>query len=465
MKTIITSLCSGVLSIALQAQTRPNIVLILADDLGYGDLGCYGSRLNRTPNIDRIAADGMLFTDFYSASPVSSPSRAALLTGRYPVRMGINDVFFPESLTGIPPSETTLGEALQQQGYRTGIVGKWHLGHHHQFLPLQNGFDEYSGIPYSNGMLSVVYMKGNSVSAFRVNNDSITCTYTQEALRFIERNSNRPFFLYLAHTMPHVPLACSARFRGASGNGLYSDVMSELDWSVGQVMDKLQELGLEENTIIVFTSDNGGWLTEGPAGGCNAPLFQGKGTPWEGGFRVPMVVKWPGKIGKGTVCREPAAMTDWMPTLMHAAGGPVPAGITIDGSDLMPVLTGTGRRSNHDFAYIVNGRLTGFRSGDWKVMLPEPLRKGNFWVDDVPAHDTLFFNIREDAGEKHNLRPSRQEIYKAVCRKMEVFKLTLTSCPPSLVVTDNEGTRLRDDARQQLIREAISKGVKPKSMN
>ena len=462
-----TLLASGIISAVgfggCNQQSKPNIIFIFADDLGYADLGCYGSKLNRTPYLDQLAHDGIRFSDFYSASPVSSPSRAALLTGRHAIRMGINHVFFPESFTGIPASEIKLSEILRQQGYRTGIVGKWHLGHLHQYLPLQNGFDEYFGIPYSNDMRSVVYMRGNEAEQFRVNQDSITYTYTQEALQFIENNKNRPFFLFLPHNMPHVPIAASGNFKGKSANGLYGDVIEELDWSVGQILKKLDELGLDKNTIVVFSSDNGPWLTEGTMGGDATPLFQGKGSTWEGGQRVPAIIRWKGKIRGGQVNNDVAAMIDWFPTFVKLAGATVPAYRLIDGCDLAPVLFGVGKRAHHDFAYIHNGKMQAFRSGDWKIKLPANLNKGNFWTEDVPAHDTVFFNLRNDIAERTNVKQEYPEEYRATLAKMNAFAQTLKDCPPALVLTDNEAPALTNRQRNEAINEAKAKGIEAKS--
>ena len=442
---------------------KPNIIIIFADDLGYADLGCYGSTVNRTPHLDRMAADGIRFTDFYSAAPVSSPSRAALLTGRHAVRMGIHHVFFPESFTGIAASEIKMSKVLRQQGYRTGIVGKWHLGHLHPYLPLQNGFDEYFGIPYSNDMRSVVYMRGNEVEQFRVNQDSTTYVYTQEALRFIENNKNRPFFLFVPHNMPHVPLAASANFKGKSANGFYGDVIEELDWSVGEILKKLDELGLDENTIVFFSSDNGPWLTEGPLGGDATPLFQGKGTTWEGGQRVPGIIRWKGKIRSGQVVNEVANMTDLFPTFVKLAGATVPSDRIIDGCDLAPVLFETGNRANQDFAYIHFGKLQAYRSGDWKIRLPANLYRGNFWTEDVPAHDTVFFNLRDDIGESVDVKNKFPKEYQATLAAMNAFAKTLENVPPPLVLSESDGVTLTNQQRRESINEAREKGIEAKS--
>ena len=463
-----TVLATGLLSAVgfactQQPDPRPNIIFIYADDLGYGDLGCYGSTVNRTPHLDQLAKDGIRFTDFYSAAPNSSPSRAALLTGRYPIRMGINDVFHPPSFTGIPASEIKLGEVLQQRGYRTGIVGKWHLGHMRQYLPLQNGFDEYFGIPYSNDMQSCFYLRGNEVEQFRVNQDSITYTYTQEAIRFIEKNKNQPFFLYLPHNMPHVPLGASPNFKGKSANSLYGDVIEELDWSVGQILKKLDELGLDQNTIVVFSSDNGPWLTEGPNGGVAGPLFQGKNTTWEGGQRVPTIIRWKDRIRGGQVISDVAAMIDWFPTFVKLAGGSVPTDRIIDGCDIAPVLLGTGKRANDDFAYLHFRRFQAYRSGDWKIKLPANIQRGNFWTEDVPAHDTLFFNLKNDIGESTDVKNQFPNEYKATLVRLKAFEETLEDIPPAIVLTENSAPMLTSRQRMEAINEAREKGIEAKS--
>ncbi len=460
---LISGLLASSLASNLVAREKPNIIFIYADDLGYGDLGCYGSKVNRTPNLDKLADDGMRFTDFYSAASLSSPSRAALITGRYPVRMGINGVFFPGSFTGIPSEEITLGEALQQQGYRTAIVGKWHLGHHQQYLPLQNGFDEYFGIPYSNDMAPSLYMRGNEIGTRVVNQDSITITYTNEALQFIEKNQKTPFFLYLAHNMPHVPLGASPNFKGKSANGLYGDVIEELDWGIGQIMKKLQELGLDENTIIIFSSDNGPWLTQGPLGGVSTPCFQGKGTNWDGGFRVPAIIRWKNHIQHAQVNTDPAAMIDWFPTLIELAGGKTPSDRIIDGQTLVSVLLNKGKRENHDFAYMDNGKVTGFRSGDWKVLLPENIRRGNLWVTDVPAHDTILINLRNDIAEQTDVKTKYPQIFGQIKQKMNAFKETLRDCPPSLFLMEWQTESLTRRQQENAINDAKKNGIQPKS--
>jgi arylsulfatase A-like enzyme len=304
-----------------QQETLPNIVFVYCDDLGYGDLACFGNQVNRTPNIDRLAEEGMKFTEFYSASPVCSPSRAALMTGRIPQRMGINGVFFPRSYTGMPVEEITIAELLREQGYATGVVGKWHLGHRREYLPLQRGFDEYFGIPYSNDMLSVVYLEGNEVVDFHVDQHYTTRTYTEKAVDFIDRHAEGPFFLYLAHSMPHVPLYVSPEFQDRSGHGIYTDVIEEIDWSVGQVLTKLGEHGILDQTLVVFSSDNGPWLVMRELGGSAGNLREGKQFTFEGGQRVPALAMWHGVIPEGSVYDDMALMMDWFPTFAEMVKG------------------------------------------------------------------------------------------------------------------------------------------------
>jgi arylsulfatase A len=422
-------------SLTAQAQNhrKPNIVVILADDLGYGDIGTFGATDIRTPNIDGLAANGIKLTSFYSTSPVCSPTRAALITGRYPRRLGIDHVFFPESFTGIPPEEVTIAEALKGNGYRTAIFGKWHLGHHRQFLPLQNGFDEYYGIPYSNDMMGVVYLRGNDVDSIKVNQKYITQTYTKEAVRFIDQNKDKPFFLYITHNMPHVPIYASPEFEGKSKRGLYGDVIEELDWSVGEVVNALKKNGLEENTLVVFTSDNGPWLIFDVEGGSAGPLRQGKGTTFEGGQRVPAVAYWPGKIKPGTVYDDLASQLDLYPTIISLTGRQkTQTQKPLDGEDISPVLFGTGKRKGDEFAYYSNGIIEAYRKGDWKIRLPQKdVKAGNAVI--VPAADTLLFNLKNDIGEQHNLLKTNPTKAKELLASLEVYKKKIGDTPPPLV--------------------------------
>ncbi|WP_254560229.1 sulfatase family protein [Dyadobacter diqingensis] len=420
-------------SVAQKKTGKPNIVVILADDLGYGDIGTFGATDIRTPNIDDLAKKGLKLTSFYSSSPVCSPTRAALITGRYPRRLGIDHVFFPESFTGIPAEEVTIAEALKGNGYKTAIFGKWHLGHHRQFLPLQNGFDEYYGIPYSNDMQGVVYLRGNDVDSIKVNQKYTTKTYTDEAVKFIDKNKDKPFFLYVTHNMPHVPLYASPAFEGKSKRGLYGDVIEEIDWSVGEVVKALKKNGLEENTLVVFTSDNGPWLIFDIEGGSAGPLRQGKGTTFEGGQRVPAVAYWPGKIKPGSVYDDIATQLDLYPTIISLTGSQkTQTTKPLDGEDISPVLFGTGKRKADEFAYYSNGKIEAFRKGDWKIRLPQADIKINGIVV-VPASDTLLFNLKTDLSEKNNLLKTNPAKVKELLGALEVFNKKLGNTPPALV--------------------------------
>ncbi len=412
----------------------PNIVYIFADDLGYGDLGCFGADDIKTPNIDRIAREGIKFTEFYSASPVCSPSRAGLLTGRIPQRMGINSVFFPESFTGMSQWEITIAELLKQKEYATGIVGKWHLGHREEFLPLQQGFDSYFGIPYSNDMRSVVYMRGNKVVEDSVNQRYTTKKYTEESLSFLNRNKDKPFFLYLAHNMPHVPIYASDNFMGSSQRGLYGDVIQEIDWSTGEILQKLESLGLLESTLVIFSSDNGPWLVMEDHGGSAGILREGKQYTFEGGVRVPTVAMWKGKIPKGQVYNDLATQMDWFPTIAAITNTTVPEDRPIDGSDLSGVLFGTGKRNGAIFLYFNGAELRGFRKGDYKIKKPFPGFSGNPSVKAVAAHDTLLINLKDDPGEKNNLTTKEPDLVKELFQEMHLQYKALDSLPRSLKV-------------------------------
>ncbi|MFP4090462.1 MAG: sulfatase [Cyclobacteriaceae bacterium] len=395
-----------------QAADQPNIIFIYADDLGYGDLGCYGATDIKTPHIDRIAENGIRFTEFYSISPVCSPSRYGLMTGRYPHRDGIHGVFFPESWTGMDTSEVTMAQMLKEAGYATGIVGKWHLGHHKQFLPTNRGFDTYFGIPYSNDMEAVVYLRNEEVVNEDVDQSQNVKEYTREALQFIENHKEGPFFLYMPHSMPHVPLYVSDDFKGSSQRGLYGDVIQEVDWSVGQIMGKLQEAGIEENTIVVFSSDNGPWVTMIEHGGSAGPLRSGKQTTFEGGMRVPAVMQWKAKVKPGQVVEGMHNMMDWFPTFAHLSGGKVPDDRPIDGENIAQVLLGEGERKGKQLFYYLHntGKIAAYRNGDWKLKLPRDTPYGPAYTyEGEPAHGILLFNLKDDPGEQNNLADQHPE--------------------------------------------------------
>jgi arylsulfatase A-like enzyme len=423
------------------AETQPpNIVVIYADDLGYGDLGCFGHPTIRTPNLDRMANEGMRWTQFYSAACVCTPSRAALMTGRYPIRNGMcsdrRRVLFPNSGGGIPASEVTLAEALKARGYATACIGKWHLGHLPQFLPTSNGFDYYYGIPYSNDMDRVASITPKGRSAFLkpqvkywnvplMRNDkvverpadqtTITRRYTEEAVKFIAANKAKPFFVYLPHSLPHVPLFRSKTFENVSSRGLYGDVVQEVDWSVGQILAALKKHKLHTNTIVWFSSDNGPWLIFGDHGGSAGLLREGKGSTWEGGMREPTIAWWPGKIKPGTVTQELGSTMDIFTTSIKLAGGDVPKDRIIDGVDLRPVLFGTGKSPRENMFYYRGSRLFAVRSRWYKAHFQTQPGYGGRQPE---KHDPpLLFHLGHDPGEQRNIAAQHPEVV-ATIRKL-----------------------------------------------
>ncbi|MCP5119223.1 MAG: sulfatase, partial [bacterium] len=368
-------ICSILLVAALAGGDRqPNFVLIFADDLGYGDLASYGHPSHQTPHLDRMAAQGVRFTDFYVPMPYCAPSRAALMTGRYPFRSGV--VRNPSPDVGandihLPLDEITIAEGLKPLGYATGAIGKWHLGHVPEYLPVKQGFDEYYGILYSNDMRPVQLVEGEDVVEYPVVQAMLTRRYTERALDFIERHRQRPFFLYLAHAMPHKPLAASEDFyTPETPDDLYADVIRELDWSVGQVLARLKELGLDDNTLVIFLSDNGPYY----GGSASSGGLRGmKSRTWDGGIRVPMIARWPGRISGGRVSKQVAASVDLFPTLVKLAGGSPPAGRVIDGTDISALLTSGDAQSPHDGIFAMLGpQLRIIRSGKWKLHVRSP---------------------------------------------------------------------------------------------
>ena len=423
-------------------EVRPNIVIILADDLGYGDLGCYGHPRFKTPNLDRMAGDGVRLTQFNAPTPYCAPSRAALLTGRYPFRCGLTANPAPDGgsaadSAGLPLGEVTLAQVLRNAGYATGMVGKWHLGHKRaEYLPTRRGFDEYLGIPYSNDMRPVRLLDGEREVEYPVVQATLTRRYTDRALRFIERHRDRPFFLYLAHAMPHKPLACSEAFYKKSGSGLYGDVLAELDWSVGQVLARLKDLDLDDHTLVIFASDNGPWY-----GGSTGGLRGMKSTTWEGGFRVPCIVRWPGRLPAGAVCREPAMMMDLFATALAAAAVAPPNDRTIDGSSLLATLQGKDH-GPREIAFGLQGPLVAtVRDARWKLhVLPAADHRAatvrERWIDprgpdgvtilapceqfqpsdypglrtgDKPSAMSLF-DLETDPGEQHDVARDHPDI-------------------------------------------------------
>ena len=360
----------------------PNIVLIVADDLGYSDIGCFGARGFKTPNLDRMARQGMRLTSFYAAQAVCTASRAALMTGCYPNRIGLFGALNHTSNTGIHADELLLPELYKQQGYATAAFGKWHLGHRPQFSPTRHGFDEFFGIPYSNdnGPLHPVIrdipglplIDGEQTVELDPDQSQFTRRLTERSVSFIERNKAKPFFLYVPHIMPHVPIFASEAFRGRSRGGLYGDVVEELDWSVGEILSALEEHGLTERTLVIFTSDNGPFLSYGDHAGSARPLREGKLTAFEGGVRVPCIARWPGEIPAGSRCNELATMMDLLPTVAHLIGGELSMN-KIDGRNIWPLLSTPDAKSPHEaFYYYAGDELHAVRSGAWKLHFPHP---------------------------------------------------------------------------------------------
>lgn len=366
------------------AADPPNVVIVFADDLGYGDVGCYGAKSFTTPNLDRMAREGVRFTDFYAAQAVCSASRTALLTGCYPNRVSILGALGPASKHGISDREKTIADVLKTRGYATAIYGKWHLGHHPRFLPTRHGFDDYFGLPYSNDMWpkhptakfpDLPLIEGEKTIGTNPDQTQLTTWYTERAVKFIEKNKARPFFLYVAHNMPHVPLYVSDKFKGKSERGLFGDVIMEIDWSVGQILATLKQHGLDERTLVLFTSDNGPWLSYGDHAGSAGPLREGKGTTWDGGQREPCILRWPGKIPAGTVCREPAMTIDILPTVARLAGAELPPH-KIDGKDIWPLISGQANARSPQEAYFFywDRHLQAVRAGQWKLHFPHTYR-------------------------------------------------------------------------------------------
>jgi arylsulfatase A-like enzyme len=408
----------------------PNFVIVFADDMGYSDLGCYGNTVIRTPHLDRMAAEGTRFTDFYVAQAVCSASRTALLTGCYPNRLGILGALNPQAKIGISDRERTIAQVLKPRGYATAIYGKWHLGHHPQFLPTRHGFDDYLGLPYSNDMgpkpaapnnPPVPLIEGATTIETNPDMNRLTARYTERAVKFIRDHKDRPFFLYVPHTMPHVPLGAGEQFRGKSKAGLYGDVIEEIDWSVGQILAALKECGLDQKTLVIFTSDNGPWLSYGNHGGSAGPLREGKGTSWEGGVREPCIARWPGQVPAGRICREPLMTIDVLPTLARLAGAELPP-LPIDGRDAWPVIHGdAGTRSPHEaYFFYWNRELQAVRSGKWKLHFPHdyssltgpPGRDGTGAGYTTAKTGLALYDLEADVGEKNNVAEQHPDVVK-----------------------------------------------------
>ena len=441
---------SGIFSVHLQAQKTPNVIIILLDDMGYGDLSITGATGYKTPNIDRLCAEGMRFTNYYSPQAVSSASRAGLLTGCYPNRIGFYGALGPSNNIGIAQSEETIAEMLGKKGYACSAIGKWHLGHLPHFLPIHHGFDEYYGLPYSNDMWPFHPQNPNAypplpmIEGDKVVNPEVTATdqaqlttqYTERAVRFIERNKNKPFFLYLAHSMPHVPLFVSDKFKGKSEQGLYGDVMMEIDWSVGEILKSLEKNGIDKNTLVIFTSDNGPWINFGNHAGSTGGLREAKGTVYEGGQRVPCIMRCPEKIPAGSVCNRLASSIDLLPTIAHLCDAPLPS-LKIDGVNITPLMLGdeTANPRNYFLYYYNRNSLKAVRNDRFKLVLPH---LGRTYAGFLPGNDGLagqvnehhqenlaLYDLRRDPGERYDVQSQYPEVIAELMKIVEAARLDL----------------------------------------
>lgn len=416
----------------------PNVILIFTDDQGYQDVGTFGSPDIKTPHLDQMAKDGVKLSSFYAAQAVCSASRAGILTGCYPNRVGIHNAYMPNAKTGLNTKETTIAKMLKSIGYSTAIYGKWHLGDHQKFMPNNHGFDDYFGIPYSNDMWPQHPQQGpvfnfgplplyenEKILDTLTDQSDLTTQITERSVAFIEKNKDKPFFLYVAHPQPHVPLFVSDKFKGKSEGGLYGDVIMEIDWSVGEIIKSLKRNGLEENTVVIFTSDNGPWLAYGNHAGSALPFSQGKGTAWEGGQREPFIIKYPEKLSPGRTIDIPVMAIDILPTIAEITGAPLPE-LPIDGKSIWPVLTGDSTESPQEayfFYYRVN-ELHGVRYGKWKMYFPHTYRTMDGQVpgaDGLPGEykmvaleDIALYDVVADKAETKNVAADHPEVVKKI---------------------------------------------------
>ena len=415
--------------------TPPNIVFILTDDLAYADLSSYGSEFIDTPNLDKMADDGLIMTSYYAPQAVCSASRAAILTGCYPNRLGISGAFGPKSKRGINPDELLLSEMLQSNNYKTGIFGKWHLGDAEKFMPTNHGFDKFYGILFSNDMWPfhperpqdypndlMLYRNDKPVQAL-IDQSDLTKNITDESIRFIEENKNNQFFLYIAHPQPHVPLFASKEFQGSTGEGLFADVISEIDFSVGRVIEALEKNNLSENTIVVFTSDNGPWLSYGDHAGSSGIFREGKGTAWEGGQRVPCIIKYPKEIMPKTIIDEPVMGIDWMPTFSFLTGSKLSEN-KIDGKNIWPLITQKEKKSPHQelYFYYRQNELHAVRSGDWKLYFPRTYRSLNGKQGGKDGMPVKYEYNQVKSNELYNLIVDPRELSNVYSENMEIAK-------------------------------------------
>lgn len=449
-----------------EEERSPNIVLIFTDDQGYQDVGVFGSPNIKTPNLDQMAADGVKMTHYYAAQAVCSASRAGILTGCYPNRIGIHNALGPDNTHGINETETTLAEMLKEKGYATAIYGKWHLGHHKKFLPTRHGFDEWFGIPYSNDMWPYHPQQGpifnfpdlplyenETVIDTLVEQSQLTTQITERSVDFIKRNKDKPFFLYVPHPQPHVPLFVSDKFKGKSERGLYGDVIMEIDWSVGQIMQALKDNGLEEDTMVIFTSDNGPWLSYGNHAGSALPLREGKGTAWEGGQREPFIVKYPKKLKPGRTVDVPMMAIDILPTIAHVTESKLPEQV-IDGKNAWSILTGERTEPVQDayfFYYRVN-EMFGVRYGKWKMYFPHRYRTmdgqepgkdgqpGNYRYVDM--EEIELYDVVNDVSETNNVAEEHPEIVAEIKARANTMRQRLGDSLMEL-----EGSETREPGR------------------
>jgi arylsulfatase A len=456
------------------AGRSPNVVVIFMDDMGYADIGPFGAKGYATPHLDRMANEGRIFTDFYVTQAVCSASRAGLLTGCYNVRVGILGALGPKARHGIHTDEVTLAELCKQKNYATAIYGKWHLGHHKSFLPMQHGFDDYFGLPYSNDMWPyhpgvrdlpmaerikrwphLPLIDQNEVINARVSpedQEQLTTQYTNRAVQFIEQNKDRPFFLYVPHSMVHVPLYVSEKFKGKSGSGLFGDVMMEVDWSVGQILNTLRKHKIQKNTLVIFTSDNGPWLSYGDHAGSSGPLREGKGTMFDGGCRESTIAWWPGTIPAGTVCKQPAMTIDILPTVAGLIDAKLPSH-KIDGKDIAPLLKGIpGAVSPHEAYFMYYGKeLQAMRMGQWKLHFPHAYRTmagkpGGTGGIPNPYQQTkiglALYDLSKDMGETRDVKDAHPELVARMQQLADAMRGDLGDSLQKI-----EGTGLRSAGR------------------
>ncbi|GAB4152437.1 MAG: sulfatase [Planctomycetaceae bacterium] len=413
---------------AAEKSRKPNFIIIFCDDLGYNDVGPFGSTKHRTPNIDQLAKEGRKFTNFYVTSGVCSPSRASLMTGCYPKRVGLHEnekggwVLFPGNKRGLNPSEITIAEVLKGNGYKTACIGKWHLGDQPVFLPTRQGFDEYFGIPFSNDMGQTArrrkfypklpLMRNEKVIETEPDQRYLTQRYTKEAIQFITKNKDKPFFLYLPHTMPHWPQFASENFAGKSANGKWGDAVEEIDWSTGEIMKTLKSLGIDENTVVCFLSDNGGATRHGAS---NKPLRGGKGSTWEGGHRVPFIIRYPKTIPAGSVCHELATSMDLMPTFAKMSGTSAPTDRIIDGKNIQSLFLAkkNAKTPYEAYYYYFRGQLQAVRSGDWKLFVAQRNVRRKKGKKVLPRKfEPTLYNLKSDIGESNNIAKDHPDVVK-----------------------------------------------------